>query len=63
MTQKLAPGSPPLVLGDDTTEAGEIISDSSWEGQDEPGDEEKAKTNLGKIARARKAKSDNSAKG
>ena len=50
MTRHLAPGSPPLNVGDKVPVA-EPISDSSWE--DLP-DEEDTRDNLKKIAKARK---------
>lgn len=51
MTRKLAPGTPELILPDGT-KSGPDISDSSWEGLDDP--EENTQKNLTRIAKARK---------
>jgi hypothetical protein len=51
MTTKLNPDGPKLEL-DGEEQAGDKLSDSSWEGLDEKPD--KTKENLGKIARAQK---------
>lgn len=56
MTSNLAPGSPKLKL-DGEEQDGDKIADSSWEGVDEPTQDEETAANLGRIARTRKAKS------
>jgi len=53
MTTRLAPGSPPLTKGG-PPETGPI-ADSEWEELDNLGDEEKAKANLTKIAKAKRS--------
>lgn len=63
MTLRLNPDGPDL---DDTAKAGEVVSDSCWNGQwtsDSPEDDEAARTqqSLSRIARARR--NGNSAQG
>lgn len=52
MTTKLPPGSPPLEIdGKPESEAGDIISDSAWEGL--PDTEAQKQAALGRIAKKR----------
>jgi hypothetical protein len=54
MTKHLAPGSPPLNIGDKAPVASEPISDSSWEDLPDDSGEAETQANLQKIAKAKK---------
>jgi hypothetical protein len=53
MTKHLAPGSPPLNVGDKAPVASEPVSDSGWEDLPDTSEQD-TQDNLRKIAKARK---------
>jgi hypothetical protein len=61
MTQRLAPGSPPLDTGEPVP-AGPV-SDSEWDGLDEESPEQATQDNLGRLARQIAGKRGSSTKG
>jgi len=54
MTSRTAPGTPKLVIDGEPEQAGEPLSDSTWEGLEDDDLEQQTTQNLAKIANARR---------